>query len=56
MTALLILREKIIKPVLSGAGKSESGPKPEHLHPIDQKYRILQSEMLSLFNILGIAV
>lgn len=56
MTALLVLREKVIKPVLTGAGKLKPGPKPKHLSQLDQQYRILHADMLALFNIVGISV
>ncbi|MBL6961922.1 MAG: hypothetical protein ISR59_12520 [Anaerolineales bacterium] len=56
MTALLVLREKIIKPVLSGAGKPKRGPKPKNQSPLDIQYRVLQTAMLTLFGIVGIAI
>ena len=55
MTALLVLREKVIKPILSGVGKLRPGPEPKFLSPLDQQYRALQTDMLTLFNIVGIA-
>jgi hypothetical protein len=55
MTALLILREKIIKPVLAGAGKPKPGPKPKNQAPIDKHFQIIQSEMRNLFQVIGIA-
>lgn len=56
MTALLILREKIIKPVLAGAGKPKRGRKPLWQSELDIHYDKVQTEMRSLFLILGIAV
>ncbi|MBL7161996.1 MAG: hypothetical protein ISS57_05265 [Anaerolineales bacterium] len=55
MIALLVLREKIIKPVLSGAGKPKRGPKPKRQSPLDIQYRVLHAAMLTLFSIVGIA-
>lgn len=55
LTALLVLREKVIKPVLSGAGKSQDAPMPRQLSPLDIQYRALQTAMLALFAIIGIA-
>lgn len=54
MTALLTLREKIIKPVLAGAAKPKRGPKPLWQSELDIQYAKVQSEMRSLFHILGI--
>lgn len=56
MTALLVLREKVIKPVLAGAGKPKRGPKPKHQSPIDALYQAIQLAMHNLFEALGIAV
>jgi hypothetical protein len=56
MAALLVLREKVIKPVLAGAGKPKCGPKPKHQDPIDAHYRTLQVEMRNLFQDLNLAV
>jgi len=56
MTALLILREKIVKPVLAGAGNLKPGPKPKQRSELDIQYGKVQTEMRSLFHILGLAV
>lgn len=56
MSALLILREKVIKPVLAGAAKPKRGPKPKHQTIIDTLYQALQAAMLNLFGALGIVV
>jgi hypothetical protein len=56
MAALLILREKVIKPVLAGAGKPKRGPKPKQLSTVDVIYQNIQMAMYNLFLILGIAV
>ena len=55
MTALLILREKVIKPVLAGAARPKRGPKPKHQSPIDAIYQTIQLAMRNLFDVLGIA-
>jgi hypothetical protein len=55
MAALVLLRDKIIQPVLAGAGKPKRGPKPKNTHPIDDLYRQIQSLMRSLFLELGFA-
>jgi len=56
MTGLWVLREKLINPVLAGAGKPKRGPKPKHEKPIDSLYRVMHANMLALFQLLGVAV
>ena len=56
MTALLILREKVIKPVLAGVGKVRRGPKLKHQSQVDIHYANIQTEMRALLQTLGIAV
>jgi hypothetical protein len=56
MTALVVLREKIIKPVLAGAGKPKRGPYPKQETDIDKQYRLIHGEMRSLFHLLGVVV
>ncbi len=55
MAALLVLREKVIKPVLAGAGKLRRGPRPKYQNPLDNHYHLLQVEMRNLFQTLRIA-
>ncbi len=56
MTALLVLREKAIKPVLAGAGKVRRGPKLKHQSQADIHYANIQTEMQGLFQVIGLAV
>jgi len=56
MTALFLLREKVIKPVLAGAGTTRRGPKPKHQSQIDIHYANLQIEIRNLFQTIGLAV
>ena len=56
MSALLTLREKVIKPVLAGAGKPKRGPKPKRQSELDIQYGKVQTEMRTLFHILGVVV
>lgn len=56
MSALLILREKVLKPVLAGAVKPKRGPKPKHQSPVDVLYQAIHLAMYNLFQMLGIAV
>ena len=53
--ALLVLTDKVVKPVLAGAGKMKRGPKPKNQMPIDVHYQNLQIEMKNLFHTIGIA-
>lgn len=55
LCAWFTLRDKIIEPVLAGAGKARRGPKPKHLHPLDQHYENLPKELRATFSTLGIA-
>lgn len=55
IAALLVLREKVIKPVLAGAGKPRRGPKPKYQSAIDAHYETIQVEMHNLFQAIGIA-
>jgi hypothetical protein len=55
MTALLILREKVIKPVLAGAGKPKLGRTPKQPDPIDTQYEIIRADLRHLFDIIGLA-
>jgi hypothetical protein len=55
VTALLVLRDKVIKPVLAGAGKPRRGRKPKNQSPIDAHYEAIQFQMHSLFELIGVA-
>lgn len=55
MAALLVLREKVIKPVLSAVGHPRPAPLPKQRAPIDEHYERLQDQMRELFHHLGIA-
>jgi len=56
MAALLIVREKVIKPVLAGAGKPKPGPKPRRVTVLDTLYQTIHVAMRDLFLALGVAV
>ncbi|MCX6034345.1 MAG: hypothetical protein NTV38_05125, partial [Chloroflexi bacterium] len=56
MTALFVLREKVIKPVLAGAGKIRRGPKLKYQSQVDIHYANIQTEMRNLFQTIGLAV
>ena len=55
LAGLLILREKVIKPVIAGAGKPQIGRPPKRLHPLDQHYLALQRELRATFQTLKLA-
>lgn len=55
LTALLVLREKVIKPLLAAASESQPRPISDNLSPIDEHYQNLRLGMQGLFQELGIA-
>ena len=56
MAVLMVIADKVIRPVLSGAGKPRPGKAPGHQSVIDSHYQKLQMEMRSLFQTLGVAI
>lgn len=56
ISALLVLREQIIKPVLAGAGKPKSGPSPKNCSPLDQLYLDIQALIRNLLLEFGFAL
>lgn len=55
LAAVLILREKVIEPVLAGACTPIRRPKPQSTHPLDLHHANLQSELRHTFEMLGLA-
>jgi hypothetical protein len=55
LAGLLILREKVIKPVIAGAGRPRMGRPPKQIHPLDQHYENLQRELRRTFETLNLA-
>lgn len=55
LTALLVLREKIIRPLLAASNQPEPAAQPAHPTPTDHHYESLRTVMLSLFTQLSIA-
>jgi len=55
LAALLVLRDKVIKPLLAGACHLKRGPKPNNRTALDQHYDNLRRGMRDLFSELGIA-
>ncbi len=55
VSALIILREKIIRPILAGMVDKKVGRPPKNIQPIDKHYMNLRNEMRLAFETLGIA-
>jgi len=55
MAALLLLREKILRPLLAAASRSEPARAPSVVSLLDQRYQAVHQEMQELFPLLGIA-
>ena len=55
LAALLILREKVLKPILSGVHRPKRGRPPKNIHSLDIHYQRLQREMLTTLQTLKIA-
>jgi hypothetical protein len=55
MTALVVLREKVIKPLLAASQQPESQTKPNHPTSVDRHYEHLRIGMRDLFTALGVA-
>jgi len=55
LAALLVITDKVIRPLLAGAGKPRPGAPPKHQNTVDSHYERLQAEMRNLFTSLGIA-
>ena len=55
MTALIVLRDDVIKPLLAARCCLKSGRRPTRTAPIDAHYAALRHQMRALFLELGIA-
>jgi hypothetical protein len=55
IAALVVLRDKVIKPLLAANLQTKRGPKPKNRTTIDEHYDRVRSEMRGLFTALGIA-
>lgn len=55
ITALSVLRDKVLKPLLAGVTLGERGPKPATVSPLDEHYETIRAEMKLLLNDLRIA-
>ncbi len=55
LAGLMVLRDKVLQPLLAGCGKRKSRRKPKNQHPLDPYYEAVQREMQHLFGALNIA-
>jgi hypothetical protein len=55
IAALVILREKILRPILAGVGKPRMGRKPKNWSSIDEHYEAVRQDMFTLMEDLRIA-
>jgi hypothetical protein len=55
LTALVALRDKILKPLLASCCQRKRGPKPKNPTVLDTHYERLQIDMQQLFKDLGFA-
>ncbi|MBM3471635.1 MAG: hypothetical protein FJX73_12730 [Armatimonadetes bacterium] len=55
MAALLILRDRVVRPLMAAASRSEPAPQPREATALDLRYAAVHREMRNLFNHLGIA-
>jgi len=55
MGALVILREKILRPILAGVGKPKMGRKPKNWSVIDEHYETIRQDRFTLLDDLRIA-
>ena len=55
MAALLVLREKILRPLLAAAARSEPARTPSVDSLLDRRYQAVQQSMQELLPLLGIA-
>ncbi len=56
ITALLVLREKVFRPLLAGARFTGSPSLPDRLTPLDDLYRTLRTDLQNLFGLIGVSV
>ena len=55
IAALVILRDKVIKPILAGTAKPKMGRKPKTWSAIDEHYETIRKDMQTLFEHVGLA-
>ena len=55
MTAWVVLRDKVIQPLLANSCQLKRGPKPNNATTLDKHYERLQAGIQGLFAEIGIA-
>jgi hypothetical protein len=55
LCAYMVLRDKVLKPMMAGAGRSRVGQLPQKIHPLDLHYQTLLRELEATFGTLGLA-
>lgn len=55
LAGLLVLREKVLKPLVAGIYRPRRGRPPKNVHPLDAHYQHLQREMLATLQTLKLA-
>lgn len=55
IAALLLLRDKIIRPLLAAASNDTTQPRPQVTSILDRRYRAVHDEMRTLCNTIGLA-
>ena len=55
LAGVLVLREKVLKPVLAAVCRPKRGRPPKTVHPLDLHYQNLQREMLATIQTLQLA-
>lgn len=55
MSTLVVLRDRVIKPLAAAACHLKREPKPKHSTTLDRRYETLRTDMRDLFNELRIA-
>ena len=55
LAAYLVIRERVLKPILAGVAKQHPGRPPKNIDPLDQHYLNLRSELFETLEKLGIA-
>jgi hypothetical protein len=54
LCAYVVLRDKIIKPMMAGASRVQFASPPRTIHPLDLHYQKLHQELLETFQTLGL--
>lgn len=56
LSGLWMLHEKILEPVLAGAGRPKRGAPPKNLQPVERHYAQMQRQMLEAMDALGLTL